>query len=214
MRENLRLPFAHSPTTKVPSVKFQMAPNSLFAILLRSRWWISFAITGAIVLLALALLPPDYKLVGALGATPFFAVGIVALVRQLNAPSPARVQAMLDLAAAQNWSQFSATLEAAWKAEGYTVQRIGSPAADFRLERQGKTALVCAKRWKAAHHGVEPLKLLDNARSAEGLQDAVYIALQPLHDNARAFAHDQNIVVLQDSDLAGLLAKAKSSPSA
>jgi NTE family protein len=42
---------------------------------------------------------------------------------------------------------------------------------------------------------VEPLKLLDNARSAEGLQDAVYIALQPLHDNARAFARDQNIVV-------------------
>ena len=42
----------------------------------------------------------------------------------------------------------------------------------------------------------------------------IYIALQPLHDNARAFARDQNIVVLQDSDLAGLLAKAKSSPSA
>ena len=185
-----------------------MAPNSLFAILLRSRWWISFAITGVIVLLALALLPMEYKLVGALGATPFFAVGVVALVRQLNAPSPARVQALLDTAAAQNWAQFSAQLEAAWQAEGYTVQRIGSPAADFRLERQGKTALVSAKRWKAAHHGVEPLKLLDTARAAEGLQDAVYIALQPLHDNARAFARDQNLVVLQGNDLAGLLAKA------
>jgi restriction system protein len=184
-----------------------MAPNSLFAILLRSRWWISFAITAAIVLLALALLPPDYKLVGALGATPFFAVGVVAMVRQLNAPSPAKVQALLDAAAQQNWAQFSAQLQAAWKAEGYAVQAIDSPAADFRLERQGKTALVCAKRWKAAHHGLEPLKLLHTARQDQGVQDAVYIALHPFHANARAYAEQQQMVVLQGADLAGLLTK-------
>ena len=46
-------------------------------------------------------------------------------------------------------------------------------------------------------------------RAAEGLPGAVYIALQPLHDNARAFARDHNLVVLQGDDLAGLLAKAK-----
>lgn len=186
-----------------------MAPNSLFAILLRSRWWISFALTGVIVLLALALLPPDYKLVGALGATPFFAIGIVALVRQLNAPSPARVQALLDTAATQNWAQFSAALEAAWQAEGYTVQRTSTSAADFRLERQGKTALVSAKRWKAAHHGMEPLKQLETQRATDGLQDAVYIALQPLHENAQTFAKAHHMVLLQGADLAGLLAKAK-----
>lgn len=186
-----------------------MAPNSLFAILLRSRWWISFGLTALIVLLALALLPPDFKLVGALGAVPFFAIGVVALVRQLNAPSPARVQALLEQAASQNWAQFAATLEAAWQAEGYTVQRLNTPAADFRLTREGKTALASAKRWKAAHHGMEPIKQLEAARAAEGLQDAVYIALQPLHDNARLFARDQNMVVLQGADLAGLLAKAK-----
>lgn len=189
-------------------MKFKMAPNSLFAILLRSRWWISFLLSGVIVLLALALLPQEYKVVGALGSTPFIGVGIVAMVRQLSAPSPARVQALLDAAAAQSWTQFAATLEAAWKAEGYTVQRLNSAAADFRLERQGKTALVSAKRWKAAHHGVEPLKLLDAQRTAQGLVDAVYIALQPLHSNAQWFARDQNVVVLQGNDLAGLLAKA------
>lgn len=189
-----------------------MAPNSLFAILLRSRWWISFALTAVIVLLALALLPPDFKLVGALGATPFFAIGIVALVRQLNAPSPTRMQALLDAAAQQNWSQFSAQLQAAWQAEGYTVQQIGCPAADFRLERQGKTVLVCAKRWKAALHGLEPLKLLHTARQAEDMQDAVYIALHPLQANASAFANTHQLVVLQGNDLATLLAKATQPP--
>ena len=193
-------------------MKFQMAPNSLFAILLRARWWVSFALTAVIVLLALALLPTDYKVVGALGATPFFAVGVVALVRQLNAPSPAKVQALMALAANQNWVQFSAQLEAAWQAEGYAVQRIQHPAADFRLERQGKTALVSAKRWKASVHGVEPLKLLDSARESLGLQDAVYIALQPLQDKAKAFAQAQQMVVFTGADLAALLAKA--SPAA
>ncbi|WP_370681497.1 restriction endonuclease [Comamonas sp. GB3 AK4-5] len=184
-----------------------MAPNSLFAILLRSRWWISFAVAAVIALLAFALLPLDYKLVGALGATPFFAVGIVAMVRQFNAPSPAKVQALLDVAAQQSWPQFSAQLQAAWQAEGYTVQPIGSPAADFRLERQGKTALVCAKRWKAAHHGVEPLKLLHQARQTQNLQDAVYITLQPLQAKASAFADAHQMVVLQGADLAALLVK-------
>ena len=33
------------------SVKFQMAPNSLFAILLRSRWWLSFALALGVTVL-------------------------------------------------------------------------------------------------------------------------------------------------------------------
>ena len=36
-------------------VKFKMAENSLFAVLLRSRWWISFAICAAVVLVSLAV---------------------------------------------------------------------------------------------------------------------------------------------------------------
>ena len=38
-------------------MKFKMAPNSGFAILLRSPWWVSFAIAAVIVLLCGALLP-------------------------------------------------------------------------------------------------------------------------------------------------------------
>ena len=36
-------------------MKFKMAENSLFAILMRSRWWISFAICIVSLLLCLAL---------------------------------------------------------------------------------------------------------------------------------------------------------------
>ena len=44
-----------------------MAENSVFAILLRSSWWISVVVGAVIVLLCLALLPKDIRFVGAAG---------------------------------------------------------------------------------------------------------------------------------------------------
>ena len=38
-------------------MKFEMAKNSLFAVLLRSQWWISFAIAAGIVALVKAIMP-------------------------------------------------------------------------------------------------------------------------------------------------------------
>ena len=40
-------------------MKFRMAPNSVFAVLLRSPWWVSLAIAAALALAAAALLPAD-----------------------------------------------------------------------------------------------------------------------------------------------------------
>ena len=47
-----------------------MAKNSLFAILLRSPWWISFAIAAAIILVCGAFLPREIAPFAALGALP------------------------------------------------------------------------------------------------------------------------------------------------
>lgn len=74
-------------------VKFKMSSNSLFAILLRSPWWVSFALVGVFSLAAAALLPRDYVLVGLLGTFPFFVVGCVGAWRQWRAPSAARMAA-------------------------------------------------------------------------------------------------------------------------
>ena len=38
-------------------MKLKMAPNSLFAILLRKPWWVSIALVGVIALAARALVP-------------------------------------------------------------------------------------------------------------------------------------------------------------
>ena len=80
-----------------------MAENSLFAILLRSRWWISFLVGAAWALLAAALVPQPYKMIAILGSLPFWAVGFVAFVRQYDQPTPAQQQAILETAAQQSW---------------------------------------------------------------------------------------------------------------
>ena len=51
-------------------MKFKMAENSLFAILLRSRWWVSFLVGAVWALLAAALVPTPYKMVAILGSLP------------------------------------------------------------------------------------------------------------------------------------------------
>lgn len=185
-----------------------MAPNSLFAVLLRSPWWISIAVAGGIALLCGALLPAHLAPFAAIGALPIAVVGCMAAWRQWQAPSPARVEAVLSAAAVMSWRDFSAALERAWQADGQTVQRLNGQPADLRLERGGQTLLVSARRWKASTHGVEPLRELQAAVQAQQATAGAYIALQgSVSDNARDFARDNGLVLMEGDALAVLLLK-------
>ena len=77
-------------------MKLKMAENSLFAILLRSPWWVSVAVALAILALARALLPPAYVPFGAMGAVPMLVIGAMAALRQWRTPSPAQVEQTLQ----------------------------------------------------------------------------------------------------------------------
>ena len=59
-----------------------MAKNSLFAVLLRSPWWVSAVIGLVLALLALALLPEQLRAVGAVSGLPFAVIGVMAARRQ------------------------------------------------------------------------------------------------------------------------------------
>ena len=187
-----------------------MSENSLFAMLLRSPWWISFVIVGVIALAAGAFLPAQYFAVGAIAGLPIFVVGCVAAWRQLRAPRPAKVAEMLQAVAGMPWATFADTLATAWARAGYAVERLdnNTRGADMRLARDGKTTLVSAKRWKAATHGVEPLRELHAAMLASEAPAGVYVAaLGQVSDNAHAFAREHGIVVLQGDAVAQLLLK-------
>ena len=68
--------------------------------------------------------------------------------------------------------------------------------------------LVAARRWKAATHGVEPLRELHAEAQRQGAQ-AVYVALTgTVSETARSFAREHGVVLLEGDALAALLLKA------
>lgn len=182
-----------------------MAKNSLFAILLRSPWWISFAIVAVFALASGALLPPAYVVFGLMGAIPFLVIGCIAAWRQLRAPSTRSVEQTLERAAAMPWREFRDTLEQAYQARGYAVTRLDGQAADLQLTLGAQTTLVAAKRWKASSHGVEPLRALDKERRTRDASHGVYVTLGALNDATRRFADTNGITLVNGVDLVQLL---------
>lgn len=186
-------------------MKFKMAPNSLFAILLRSPWWISVAIAVVLGLVGAALLPEGFRIVGALSGLPFAIIGAIAARRQWQLPSAARVAQTQQALATMAWPAFAALLEQAFRRDGYTVQRGQASAVDFELERQGRRMLVSARRWKSARTGQEALRALQAARDAGDAPDALYIGLGELSDNAHPFAAQHRIAIWRAPELAHAL---------
>jgi restriction system protein len=180
-------------------MNFKMAPNSLFAILLRNPWWISFLLAAVISVICAAMLPKDLVVFGVLGTFPFLVTGCVALKRQWNAPTAAALEAEAARLAGLPWRDFSAELEAKFVKEGYSVERLGGKkgegAADFLLSKSGQTTLVAAKRYKAATHGVEALEALVAQQIALGADHAMYVCLGALSEQAQEFARNRHISV-------------------
>ncbi len=191
-------------TTESHAMKFKMAPNSLFAILLRSPWWISILITVVFAGASKALLPDEYWIFGAMGGFPMLVIGCIALWQQLQAPSAKKSEAILGAVSAMGWRDFANALEQAWQRDGYTVERTDG-AADFVLTRQGKTAVVAAKRWKAAKPGIEALQELHAAMQARGASECQYVTLGTLSDNAQRFARANQVKLVQPDALVLLL---------
>lgn len=185
-------------------MKFKMSERSLFAILLRSAWWISAALALLAGGLAWVLLPADYRFVGAFSGFPFAVISAMAAWRQRHAPSADNVASAVAALRAMAWPAFSATLEQALRRDGFQTQRR-SGSADFEIERKGRRMLVCARRWKTASTGIEPLRALQAERDKSEAQDALYISLGELSDAARAFAAQHRIAVWQSGELAQTL---------
>ncbi|MCU0670585.1 MAG: restriction endonuclease [Myxococcota bacterium] len=171
-------------------MKLKMHENSLFAILLRSQWWISVAIGVGIFLVARFFLPDVYAVFVGL---PFFAIGAMAGLRQLRAPSASRVAETLDAVRTMSWAEFSGAAEAAFRRDGYKVTRLEGNDADFELVKAGRTTLLSGKRWKAARTGIEPLR--------------EHVATGEVSGTAAAFAAENRIRILQGAELAALLTK-------
>jgi restriction system protein len=68
-----------------------------------------------------------------------------------------------------------------------------------------RSTLVACKRWKAMRTGIEPLRELDGARRAMtengGAAECIYVATGEVTAQARAFAAERNIRVVEGAEL-------------
>jgi restriction system protein len=186
-----------------------MNKNSLFAILLRSPWWISIALAAGIVALTRTILSDSHAFYAFFVALPFFVVGSYAGWQQLRAPGAERIAATLEALRALSWEEFSAALEDAFRRDGYAVARLNVAGADLELTKSARVSLVGCKRWKVARAGVEPLRELHAARQAREAHECLYVAAGDITDNAREFAAGKSIRLLESAELAKLLPQPK-----
>jgi restriction system protein len=190
-------------------MNFKIREKSIFAILLRSPWWISAGVAVVFASVAAALMPAQYVPFGVMSAAPFVVIAGIVLWRGRHAPDPQRVQAALAQAAAMPWRSFAAALEKAFTAQGYAVTLLPgdqtNSGADLRLEKNEQITLVSAKRWKAATHGAEPLRELAVAVDKQAAQRSMYVSLGVVTEQAASFAKDQGIELLSGERLGALL---------
>ena len=184
---------------------FKLPRNSLFAVLLRSRWWVSLSVGVTIGVVATALLPEAYRGVGPLMGLPFLVISALAAWRQRHAPSAAEMARTQEALARAAWPAFADALQAAFERDGWQVQRASGDPVDFVLERRGRQMVVAARRWKSARVGLEALRALQAGREAREAPDALLIALGELTDTARPFAARHRIAVWQATEIAQAL---------
>ena len=182
-------------------MKWKMSDRSMFAVLLRSPWWVSFVVVAAISLASSALLPNEYKLVGALCSFPFAVIGVMAAWRQRSHLSPAQASALQSDLAKMHWREFSPLLSQAFVRQGYTVTALTNGAGDFILTHQGQTTLVCAKRWKAAAWGIDNLQTLLTESKSHSTSQLMCVSLQAIPNTLKSFATQHRVTWLTGQSL-------------
>lgn len=186
-------------------MQWTMNENSLFAVLLRSRWWISIALAVGFSASGGAFLPQPYTVAGLLMGAPFLVIGCIAAWRQLRLPSSRRIERTVVAAQAMSVPEFTRELQDGFRRDGYDVDAAPGKGYDFSVRKDYRRAVVVSRRFKVARTGVEPLREALTAREASEAQELLYVCLGEVTDQARAFAAKHSIRIMGGAELARIL---------
>ena len=188
-------------------MQFKMRENSIFAKLLRSPWWISILIGGTIALAAPSLFATKYAYWGVFFALPFFGIGLVRAYRQMQQPSHSAISMTEESIRGMSPREFSDILTSAYIESGYVVTPTKGQAADLKLENNGQVTLVNCRRVKAANSGIEPLRALVAAGEHHEAAQLIYTTIGSLSTEARGYASEHGVQILDLQSLSSMLAK-------
>lgn len=180
----------------------KVAENSLFAILARSSWWYSVAVGLVVIAISAVIANAKYLALGVFVALPFFGIACYAAYKQLQRPSAKRIIAISEQARSMSASEVAAKIAVCYKNERFESNNHKGKQAELELTRGFRKILLCSKRFKAANTGIEPLRQLVTAGDKAEATGYLYVTLGEISANAREFAKQNNIELVQADRLA------------
>jgi restriction system protein len=185
-------------------------------------WWVSVIVSGAIYIILRWVLPSiefqNLMLKNIAAATPkaawIFALlllvpGLVSFVKRKERQHLLDSRSDLDSIRKLSWSDFELLIGEAFRRQGYSVEERGGSApdggVDLVLRKGGQKTLVQCKHWKSQQVGVPIVRELLGAMTAQGASGAIVVTAGGYTAEARAFARDNRMRLIDGPELAGMI---------
>jgi restriction system protein len=155
--------------------------------------------------------------VGGIPATIFLAAGFLGWLQRRERTRFFSDGIDLDRIRALSWQEFERRVADVFRHRGYLVEETGGGGADggvdLRLRRDGETTLVQCKHWNVYKVGVRPIRELFGVMAAESAGRAILITSGVYTEEARHFAEDKPVELIDGRQLAKMFRDAQGADS-
>jgi restriction system protein len=126
-------------------------------------------------------------------------------------------QSSLESIRSMTWQEFELLVGEAFKRKGFEVKENGGGGADggidLVLTKNSKKSIVQCKRWKTFSIGVPLIRELYGVMTSERANDCIFVSSGNYTAEARLFAEDKPIWLIDGSELLDLVSSVQVQPS-
>lgn len=126
-------------------------------------------------------------------------------------------QSSLESIRAMSWQEFELLVGEAFRRKGFEVKENGGGGADggidLILNKNGKKSIVQCKRWKTFSIGVPLVRELYGVMTAERVNDCIFVSSGNYTAEARLFAEDKPIWLIDGAELLEMVAGVQVQPN-
>lgn len=131
---------------------------------------------------------------------------------QANCVTPPVRKSLIDQVRSLDWYQFEKIIGTAYRKSGYAIDSRGGANPDGGIDiiltsPTGERIAVQCKHWKTWNVGVKVVREFLGALTHAGIQSGVIITLQGCTAEAKRFADQHRIQILDETDISDLLEK-------
>jgi restriction system protein len=200
--------------------------DGIFAVRLAIPWWVSVTVAAAAYVFCGFLVPPLMSGTPALTrlgswlmeGAPYLtiglaAVGVFALLRELDLRRLRQTHTDLDSIRAMDWQNFELLVAEGFRRLGYAVENRGWYVPNSRVHisllKDGERMLVECREWRASQVGLAPVRELHQTMAIEQADGALLVTSGSFSADAEAFARDKPIGLIDGEALLELMERAQ-----